>query len=278
MAIPALPMTPALARRLCGRPLVLLLDVDGTLAPIAPRPEYAVVPLETRAVLTELTALPFAHVILVSGRAADDARRLVGVDDLWVIGNHGFEIARPNEPPTSDDRVQPYLDSVAAAVERSRAIAQTDPGIIVEDKRSTLSVHYRLAHPRVVPELTASVENVARELGLRVTFGKEVLELRPPVDVDKGTASVALANELGALRSGASLLCAGDDRTDEDAFRALRAAQPACVTVRVGAVTNETAQNADLMTLAEFRVADTDEMRELLGAVLSLQRNGTAAQ
>jgi trehalose-phosphatase len=262
-------MMPALARRLCGRPLVLLLDVDGTLSPIAPRPEYAAVPDETRDVLRELARLPFAHVVLVSGRAADDARRLVGVDGLWIIGNHGFEIARPNVPPSPDDRVRPFVNVMADAVRRARELARADQGVVVEDKRWTVSIHYRLAHPGGVPQLAANVEQLARELGLRMTRGKEVFELRPPVDVDKGTASVALADELGALRRDASLLCAGDDRTDEDAFRALRAAQPGCVTVRVGA------ESSGLESLAEFRVDDTNEMRELLETVLALQRHGT---
>jgi trehalose-phosphatase len=269
MAILALPMTPALARRLCGRPLVLLLDVDGTLSPIAPRPEYATVSPETRDVLIALADLPFAHVVLVSGRAAADARRLVGVDRLWVIGNHGFEIARPSEPPMPDERVLPFAHAIADAAHRSRELARSDPGIVVEDKRWTVSVHYRLAHPRSVPQLTSDVDQVARDLGLRVTHGKEVLELRPPVDIDKGTAAVALADDLGALRRDASLLCAGDDRTDEDAFRSLRGAQPACVTVRVGT------ESSGRESFAEFRVENTDDMRRLLEDILALQRYGT---
>jgi trehalose-phosphatase len=269
MAIPALPVTAALARRLCGRPLVLVLDIDGTLSPIAPRPEYAEVPEPTREVLRDLAALPWAHVIVMTGREAEDARRLVGVDGTWIVGNHGFEIAEPNRRAVPSEHVEPFAQTIAKAVERCRAVALRDSGILVEDKRWTVSIHYRLAHPRIVPELAAQVETIARELGLRVTHGKEVLELRPPVNIDKGTASEDLASTLGALRSGASLVCAGDDRTDEDAFRALRAAQPVCVTVRVGADADQ------LDTLAEFRVSDTGEMRELLRAVLHLQRDGT---
>jgi trehalose 6-phosphate phosphatase len=267
MPVPALPLTPALARRFCGRPMLLLLDVDGTLAPIAPRPEYATIPPATQRLLEQLVALPYMHVAVISGRSAGDARRLVGVEGLWVVGNHGFEIAKPNEEATPDERVKPFTARVAQAVERCRAAAALDPGVIVEDKHWTLSVHYRLAHPRIVPELTAAVEAIGRELNLRVTRGKEVLELRPPVDIDKGTAARALGESLGALRESASLLCAGDDRTDEDAFRALRAAQPSCVTVRVGGDTV-----AD--TAAEFVVADTEAMRELLEAVLGIRSDG----
>ena len=84
-----------MAQRLAGSPLLLLLDVDGTLAPIAERPEYAVVPPATQRVLVELVALPDTHVAIVSGRSARDARRLVNVKDVWVLGNHGIEVARP---------------------------------------------------------------------------------------------------------------------------------------------------------------------------------------
>ncbi len=269
MPVPALPVTAALARRLCGRPLVLVLDVDGTLAPIAPRPEYAEVPAATQQLLRDLVALPWAHVMVISGRAADDARRLVGVDGIWIVGNHGFEVAEPNGPAVPSERVKPFAPAIAKAVERCAEVASSHAGVIVEDKRWTVSIHYRLAHPRVVPGLTAQVAAIAREHGLRVTHGKEVLELRPPVNIDKGTAAEDLASTLGGLRSGASLVCAGDDRTDEDAFRALRAAQPACVTVRVGGDAEQ------LDTLAEFRVASTGELRDLLRAVLNLQREGT---
>src|SRR3954467_6681926 len=99
MATPALPLSPMLCNRLAGRPLLLLLDVDGTLAPIAERPEYAAVPPATQRVLAELVGLPDTPVAIVSGRSARDARRLVGVKGVWVLGNHGIEFARPNSPP-----------------------------------------------------------------------------------------------------------------------------------------------------------------------------------
>ncbi len=270
MTRPALPITPDVSSRLSGEPLLLLLDVDGTLSPIAPRPDYAVVPPATQAVLRALVALPHVHVASISGRAADDARRLVGVDGTWTIGNHGFEIAPPNAPATARDDVTAYAPRIGEAARRTRELAREDGGIIVEDKRWTLSVHYRLAHPRIVPELTSQVEAIATELGLRVMRGKEVLELRPPIDIDKGSAALDLARELGALDESGSVLCAGDDRTDEDAFRALRREKPAAVTVRVAHEAGERE------TAAEFALPDTDAMRELLEHVLELRRVAAA--
>ena len=269
MTLAALPMTDALATRLSGSPLVLFLDIDGTLAPIAPRPEYALIPAETRDALTALVQLPGVHVAIVSGRSAGDAARLVAMDGVWIIGNHGFEIAAPNEAPAARPDVAMYEERVARAASRCAEFAAEIEGVIVEDKHWTLSVHYRLAHPQFVPEIRERMEAIARETELRLTSGKEVLELRPPVAVDKGTAAVELARRLGACADGGSSLFAGDDRTDEDAFRELREACSHAVTIRVAAEPVDTA--------AEFCLPDTDAVRELLNAVLELRKRSRAA-
>jgi trehalose-phosphatase len=265
-AVPALPLTSAIEARLRGSPLALLLDVDGTLAPIAPRPEYASVPNDTRQVLADLTATPNVRVVVISGRSADDARRLVDVPGVWIVGNHGIEVAPPGETPTARDAVAGYADAIAEAASRASSIAYSLPGVIVENKRWTLSVHYRLAHQSVIPSLSARIAAIAKELGLALTGGKEVLELRPPVEIDKGTAAILVAEDLGALADSASILCAGDDRTDEDMFRAFRSRQPHAMTVWVGP------ESAVDRTTAQFYVPDTAAMCELLEAILSFRR------
>jgi trehalose-phosphatase len=128
--------------------------------------------------------------------------------------------------------------------------------VILEDKVWTLSVHFRLADPAVVPRLRASIEAVADQFRLRLTEGKGVLELRPPVDHDKGTAVLALAKRLGGLVPGTSVIFAGDDNTDEDAFRMLRRHNHEAVTIRVA--------DADVPTAAEFRLADPEAVRRFL--------------
>jgi len=248
----------------------MLLDVDGTLSPIAERPEYAIVPPTTQHVVAELTKSPDTHVAIISGRSARDTRRLVGLRDVWVIGNHGIEVARPNADPVVRADVARFEAQISEAVDRCNEIADSAPGVIVEDKRWTLSVHYRLASPAIAPAVSAHVAQIAQDLGLRVTVGKEILELRPPVDVNKGTASVELARELDALSAHASVFFAGDDRTDEDAFIDLRVASSSAVTVHV-------ASDEDLpTTAAEFVVADTDEMRTLLESILEQRRSVSA--
>jgi len=268
----ALPLTPALERRLSGRPLVLFLDIDGTLAPIAPRPEYAIVPDATKRVLRSLASLPHCHVVFVTGREAADARRMVDVADAWLIGNHGIEVAPPGAAPTVRADIAAFKSAIESAIERATPLARETPGVLVEDKRWSMTVHYRLAPAGTETRLEPAVVAIGYELGLKVVHGKKVFELRPPVDVDKGTAVVSLAGDLGALTEWASVLSAGDDRTDEDAFRALRAAKRDSVTIRV--LDDDFSPTP---TEAEFRIADTDQMRELLGRILELRRDSSKA-
>jgi trehalose-phosphatase len=258
--------SPALERRLSGKPLVVLLDVDGTLAPIAPRPEEAAVPPETRRVVAALAARRETHVALVSGRAAADARRLVAVSNVHAIGNHGCEVMAPDGDVLVDPAVAPYRDTLAQVARALEPLVAEVPGVSLEDKTWTLSVHFRLADPGIAPRLRGVVADVAARYGLPVTEGKKVLEVRPPVTVDKGTAVLALAERLGALGDESSVFYAGDDATDEDAFRRLRARSTKAVTVRVAA------EGAGTPTAAEFVVRDPVEVRELLEWIAALRR------
>jgi trehalose 6-phosphate phosphatase len=179
----------------------LLFDVDGVLAPIVAVPHEAEVPAETRAELRRLHG-HYALVACVSGRAGADARRVVGLDELVYVGEHGLELV----PEALEWR------------ERLGAFAATVDWEDVERKPLTLSFHYRRADDEA--EALRSLEAVAgraRTEGLVARFGRKVLELRPPVGADKGTAVAHLLGERGLERA----LYAGDDTTDLDAFRAL---------------------------------------------------------
>lgn len=264
----ALPADPrALGGRLGGTPLVVLLDVDGTLAPIAPRPEDAIVPEETIAALRALAARADAHVGLISGRGAVDARRLVGVDGLWAAGNHGFEMLRPDGVLRVHDGVGQWTSALAAVRDRAKALVARAPGALLEDKGATLSIHYRLAEERDAPRLAAEVEALAAASGLRVTHGRKVIEVRPPIAVDKGTAVLALARELGADSPAASVLFAGDDTTDEDAMRALRGWRPEVVTIHVQG-------EEPRATLAEFVVDGPATLAQWLAALAAMPERG----
>lgn len=246
----------AIAGRVEGRPLVIMLDVDGTLAPIAPRPEDARVPEATRRAVAALSVVPGVHVALVSGRSADDSARMVNLPGLWVLGNHGMERRSPDGIVVPEPAAAAYEAVVAAAARSLEPLASATPGAFVENKRWTISFHYRLVDEADVPALVASARRVATETRLRLTEGKKLVELRPPIAIDKGTATVALAEELGAFHGAGNVLFAGDDRTDEDAFLALRERSPRAITVKVG---DEPWQSS-----AEFRLDGPDDLRELL--------------
>jgi trehalose 6-phosphate phosphatase len=178
----------------------LFFDVDGVLAPIVPRPEDAYVPEQTRAELRRL-ASRYGLVACVSGRTSAGAREIVGLEELVYVGEHGLEL----DPDAANWRSQ--LRAFADTVEWP-----------VEDKGLTLSYHYRNAADEEAAEQTLlAVAERARDGGLVPRFGRKVLEIRPPVATNKGTAVRSLL-EQSALRRA---LYAGDDTTDLDAFRAL---------------------------------------------------------
>jgi trehalose-phosphatase len=246
------------ARRLAGRPLLIMLDVDGTLAPIALIPSLARVPDDTRHIVARLAQHPRVAVALVSGRAAHDAQRLVAVNGVWTIGNHGAEVMSPSGELIVEPSIMRYGPAIEAAASALAPLVDAVEDVIVENKTWSLAVHYRAADEHLVPRLREHVTRVALENGLRVADGKKVFEVRAPISINKGSAVVKLAHKLGALRPGASLLFAGDDATDEDAFRLLRADYPDAVTVHVG----DSPESA-----AEFRVAGPNEIREMLLAI-----------
>jgi trehalose 6-phosphate phosphatase len=215
---------------LAARPRGLFSDVDGTLSPIAPTPESAVL-LPGVAALLDRARQHFDVVAAVSGRSAQDARRMVGLDTITYIGNHGFERLDPVAPGSRSEHAAAivhilpdalsYWPAVGAVLARINAeLAPRFPGLRIEPKGVTASVHVRNTPDPA--EAEASVYCLASALaaphGLRVTRGKLVVELRPPVAMDKGVAVARVIQERG-LRAALYL---GDDRTDIDAFRALR--------------------------------------------------------
>jgi trehalose 6-phosphate phosphatase len=198
----------------------VMCDVDGTLAPIVAEPQSAVVPDVARTLLADLSRR-YALVGCVSGRRAEEARRMVGVESLMFIGNHGFEVLRPGAAAAETASV------VDAAAERVRRFAESsysgklaDIGILLEDKHSIYSFHWReAADEKSARSELARVAAAAEESGLAPHWGRKVLEIRPPVGIDKGTALESVLRE-------ANVTCAlygGDDTTDVDAFRSLRA-------------------------------------------------------
>ena len=189
----------------------IFLDVDGTLAPIVERAEDARVPAATRHLLRGLSER-YALVACVSGRAAEDARRLVGLGELWYAGSHGADLL---EPGATAATVLPAFAEWADRVHDFVA-RYPDTGARIEDKGPIVALHWRGVDDE--DGVRARLERMAEEAeGLVTHWGRKVLEIRPPVPVHKGQAVRELIR-----RSGVTVaLYAGDDRTDLDAFDAL---------------------------------------------------------
>jgi len=216
----------------------VLLDVDGTLAPIVARPELAAVPKETRAEVRRLVGR-YGLVACVSGRTGEEAARLVGVEGVVYVGVHGLELAPEAEPWR--DALRPFA-------------SESWPW--VEDKGLTVAFHWREADDEAAARRTLeSIAERAQAEGLEARWGRKVLELRPPVAADKGTAARTLLAERGLQRA----LYAGDDTTDLDAFRGLQGLELA---VRVAVASAE--GPAGLRGAADLVVSSPAELLELL--------------
>lgn len=187
----------------------------------------------------------FDLVALISGRAVEDLRRLANVPGLVYVGNHGIERWERGQiwRLAEAESYVPVMNAVRHELE-----AGLGDGIVIEDKGSSLSVHYRRSpHPEMACRQIIDAVSRSRAAGrLRVTEGRMVIELRPPVPADKGTAVMALVEEY-ALRS---VLYLGDDMTDVDAFRAIHRLNKECTGLAIAIVDSETtpavAEAADL--------------------------------
>jgi len=206
------------AWRTFGR-LVLLLDFDGTLAPIADRPELAAMPERTRSALDRLMAMQGVNVAVVSGRGLTDVRERAGIPGIAYAGNHGMEIegAGVHRIHPEAQASRPELDAVAAIIEP--ALEGID-GAFVEDKGLTLSIHYRMAPDHAEEVRGIVVEAAGGRPGLEVFEGKMIVEVRPRVEWHKGKAVLFLLDQMRPPKA-APVLYLGDDRTDEDVFRVL---------------------------------------------------------
>ena len=159
-------------------------------------------------------------------------RRRAGV---WDIGNHGIEVAPPGaDAPHATPSPATRFDRRGRGRGSTR-IADAVPGVFVENKRWTLSVHYRLADPGVVPELVGARRRRSRASSASTSpAARKCSSCVRRCEIDKGTAAFDARRAARRALGGASILCAGDDRTDEDMFRAFRWRGPGAVTVWVG--------------------------------------------
>lgn len=232
--------------------VLLGFDYDGTLAPIAESPDGARMRDETRARLTDLLRLyPCA---VISGRSIHDLRvHLVGVDVPHLVGNHGME---PSE------NLDAFEAATRAMIPAFAPVVAAFSGVELEDKRYSLSLHYRRASNKRAARGALLDAAAALPIAARVVLGKQVINVVPAGAPDKGTALLALRERLGAETA----IFVGDDVTDEDVFRIDE--PDTLLTIRVG---------AKKASAAAFSIPSQRDIDTLLGRLIALRGGGAQA-
>lgn len=245
----------AVASRLArAERLLLMLDFDGTLAPIVPRPSDARIPDAALLTLRKLQASRRVTLAIVSGRGAGDVRALAGLADVHYFGSHGRERIRPGSAEVESSPAG--LSQVRACCRRLADELGDIEGFQVEDKGTAAAAHFRNVDERHWQRVERAVRQAAAMGSLNVSQGKRVFDITPNDGVDKGTAALELLGELDGLP-----IYFGDDTTDETAFAAL---PDEAITVYVG---QERANSG-----ARYRVNGPDEVRRALARLADAVR------
>jgi trehalose 6-phosphate phosphatase len=202
--------------------VLLLFDYDGTLTPIADRPSLALLPPETGDLLLHLNRQEKFLVGIISGRSLNDLTAMVDIDGLIYAGNHGLEIRGPGLDYANPEafRLAGGLGEVYSRLQCGLAHL---PGVLVEHKGLTLTVHYRMALEAAAAEVEAAVAAATGPLvkpgRFKITRGKKVVEVRPAVPWHKGKAISKLQS---AYPQATLPVFFGDDLTDEDGFEVVQ--------------------------------------------------------
>lgn len=265
-----------------ARNLVLLLDYDGTLTPIASRPDLALCPPEVKRLLKQLSGLAGVSLAIISGRALQDLRERVEVPGIIYVGNHGLEIEDPAGRPCTDPAFNRHPSGHDAGLVQGRHkkilppawikelkkitrnlqhSLEEIPGVLFEEKGATLSVHYRNVDPRFFGRIPQALgEELQQWEGRwRLTPGKMVLDIRPDVGFHKGDAVREILKTVPS--PGLLPISLGDDQTDEDVFRMLKGQG---ISVFVGP--------AGHPSEADFFLRDPEEVQEFLSRCHELRR------
>jgi trehalose 6-phosphate phosphatase len=247
---------------MAGRRPAVFLDYDGTLTPIVDRPEDAIISEDMREVVRRL-----AHrcsVCVVSGRDRAVVQQLMGMDELIVAGSHGFDIWSPQGGAIEREEGAAFAGLLSEVTATLREQIAPFARALVEPKKSSVAVHYRLVDERDRPQIDTIVKGMlaANPDALKVTPGKMVYEIQPKLEWDKGKAVLYLLEALELDGDEVLPLYIGDDITDEHAFEALRGRGIGILVA--DPVDLEVAGRA---TAAEYVLGDTHEVERFLDAL-----------
>lgn len=242
-----------LAPRLGDHAVALLLDYDGTLAAICDHPSEALPTASMRDALTACLARDDMRVAVVSGRSLADLRQIFPLPGLTLAGNHGLEVGGAGVPAFRHADLVHFTAKLAALADELDAVV--GPGAWVERKGATLTVHVRAVLPAERASLVDRLKRMIGGAGFLARDGICSVEVRPPIGWDKGQAALYILRQWygPAWSERVRVVYAGDDQTDEDAFRLLAGLG---VTFRIG--------GADSVTLAERRLSNLTAVEAML--------------
>jgi trehalose 6-phosphate phosphatase len=244
----------------------VLLDVDGTLAPIVRHAEDAQVPEATRTVLIQV-ARKYGCVACISGRQAAMARQIVALGSIAYLGNHGIEMLRPGGTQVEVEReAGAWQRRVHQFAERARGGELHRLRVRFEDKGPIVAFHWRGAPDEDAAEIAMrGVATEAETAGLAVHWGRKVLEVRPPVPLDKGRGIHWLLRDADLDAA----VYVGDDRTDIDGFAGLRKlVEEGRLSRAVGVGVRSEETPGELEAAADLLVDGPRGVRQLLEALL----------
>jgi len=214
-----------------GQKFALFLDFDGTLVPIQKDPAQCFLSEGIKRQLRLLANSKDVYLSILSGRSLLDIKKRVGIKKIYYGGNHGLDISGPGVRYTHPKAIsaKPIINHVKQQLQKK---IKDIKGAWLEDKKFTLSLHFRSVKTEGIPYVKKVVYNVADEFLEKKSFavikGKKVLELVPHVSWNKGRAALWI---LKHLKDKCLPIYIGDDQTDETAFKTLWRKG---ITIRIG--------------------------------------------
>ncbi len=206
-----------LTQNILKKQIILILDYDGTLAPIASVPSLSLLSENKKYRLAQLSQL--YSVIVVSGRTLQEQINLIGLDNIYYICNHGYEIRWPQPQNIFFQKGEEFIAKINNAYQELTTSLANIKGIFIEHKKISLSIHFRLVEKVLVKKIEAVVNAIVKNsVYLSKHYAKKVFEIRPNIDWDTGKAIGWLTQTLNVDKENVSLVYIGDDVTDEPAF------------------------------------------------------------